>query len=104
MRIPSILFCFLVFLFSCNNAEKKEDRLEGDIQALKKYYFPLDELSEDGLVYEYAEDSTGLKMDYWLYKSVKDEAGDRFLIGTNYDASFEQKQSLDKKSLWAPMQ
>jgi hypothetical protein len=93
MYIRCILFCLLVFSFSCESAKiKTEDKLEGDIQALKKFYFPLDELSEDGLVYEYAEDSVGLKMDYWLYKSVKDEAGDRFLIGTNYDATFEQKQ------------
>lgn len=93
MYIRCILFCLLVFSVSCDSEKKNtKDIFDGDIQALKKYYFPLDELSEDGLVYEYSEDSAGLVMDYWLYKSVKDEAGDRFLIGTNYDATFEQKQ------------
>jgi hypothetical protein len=73
-----------------NNDQTNDDKVADSLQPLKKFYFPFDELSE-GLVYEYVDDSTGFTVDYWLYKTVKDEAGDRFLIATGYDAFFEQR-------------
>jgi len=93
------IFCIftaltLLSLNSCgnekNNNKSNAETLADSLQPLKKYYFPFDELSE-GLVYEFVDDSMGVAVDYWLYKTVKDEAGDRFLIATGYDAFFEQR-------------
>jgi hypothetical protein len=84
----------MIFLFSCKNniTESKIDTKKNSdsLQVLKKFYYPLDSL-EEGLVYEFVDDSTGYTYDYWLYKTVKDDAGDKFLIGTGYDAFFEQR-------------
>jgi hypothetical protein len=89
-----ILFSLTVLL-SCNNRKTNNDNGKNSnsekIQALKKFYYPFDELANDGLVYEYVDDSLGAVVDYWLFKTVKDEAGDRFLIGAGYNALFEQR-------------
>jgi hypothetical protein len=76
-------------LSACNNENKNAKKIE--YQSLKKFYYPLEELKGDGLVYEYYNDSLGLVTDYWLYKTVKDDAGDLFLIAAGYNAIFEQQ-------------
>lgn len=96
MRTILCIFAALAVLSlnSCgnekNNAHTNDNKVADSLQPLKKFYFPFDELS-DGSVYEYVDDSMGVAVDYWLYKTVKDEAGDRFLIATGYDAFFEQR-------------
>lgn len=86
---------FLAVLFALNSCKYKDNKqsqlITNELQALKKFYYPFDELSADGLVYEYVDDSMGAVVDYWLFKTVKDEAGDPYLIGTGYDARFEQR-------------
>ena len=57
---------------------------------IKAYYFPIKAL-EEPLVYEYVDDSTG-QTDYWLYNTVYDQAGNQFLLGTNYNQKGEQQQ------------
>jgi hypothetical protein len=92
MRYLTYFIVIALLLSSCNNTENKESqKTTNDIQALKKFYYPFDELSGDGLVYEYVDDEKGEVVDYWLFKTVKDEAGDPYLIGTGYDARFEQR-------------
>jgi len=89
MRTLFILFFSVMVLSACNNENKNEKQVE--YQSLKKFYYPLEELKGDGLVYVYYNDSLGLVTDYWLYKTVKDDAGDLFLIAAGYNAIFEQQ-------------
>lgn len=87
---PTLLLLF----FSCNSNKDQSSTSKTDTvspQALKKFYYPLEELSEDGLVYVYIDDSVKAPADYWLFKTVKDEAGNLFLIGNSYDAKLEQR-------------
>lgn len=62
-----------------------------DLQQLKKYYYPIDSLQE-GMVYEYVDETTGNLVGYWSYKTVEDEAGNHYLISTGYNPFFEQEQ------------
>ena len=88
-------FLFLLIslvLFSCQSPEPSNTTPEStDLQQLKKFYYPIDDL-EDGMVYEYVDEKTGSVVGYWHYSTVKDEAGNRYLIGTNYNPFFEQDQ------------
>ena len=91
------LFSALVlslFLFSaCQpQAPKNEEHPVTELEAnnIKAYYFPIKAL-EEPLVYEYVDDSTG-QTDYWLYNTVYDQAGNQFLLGTNYNQKGEQQQ------------
>jgi hypothetical protein len=86
-NIPLLFFMFLL-LFACNGVKKNTG--EKEIQSLRKFYFPIEELMGDGLVYEYLDDSLKVVADYTLYKTVKDEAGDLFLVAARYNGLFEQ--------------
>ena len=88
MKLQLCLFSLILVLAACNTKTEQKSSVD---QSLKKFYFPLSELSADGLVYEFVDDSLGVAVDYWLYKTVKDNAGDLFLIATGYDALFEQR-------------
>ena len=88
MKLQLCLFSLLLVLAVCSTKNEQKSSVD---QSLKKFYFPLSELSADGLVYEFVDDSLGVAVDYWLYKTVKDNAGDLFLIATGYDALFEQR-------------
>ncbi len=86
-NIPIVLFA-VILLLACNDKKKKS--APSTMEVLNKYYYPLQELNGDGMVYEYWNDSLKLVADYWLYKTVKDEAGDLFLISAGYNGLFEQ--------------
>ncbi|AFC24737.1 hypothetical protein SGRA_2006 [Saprospira grandis str. Lewin] len=83
-----------LFLFSaCQpQAPKTEEQPATEVEAnnIKAYYFPIKAL-EEPQVYEYVDDSTG-QIDYWLYNTVYDKAGNQFLLGTNYNQKGEQQQ------------
>jgi hypothetical protein len=88
MKNIPLLFFMSLFLFACNGFQKNTG--EKEIQSLRKFYFPIEDLMGDGLVYEYLDDSLKVVADYTLYKTVKDEAGDLFLIAAGYNGFFEQ--------------
>jgi hypothetical protein len=88
MKNILIVLIAVVFLLACNDKNKKS--APAKMEALNKYYYPLQELSGDGLVYEYLNDSLKIVADYWLYKTVKDESGDLFLIAAGYNSLYEQ--------------
>ena len=95
----SLLVYFSIFLlstlFACQertttiNPEGISSQEE--VQQLKKFYYPIDSLG-DGMVYEYVDEQTGSTVGYWHYNTIKDEAGNRYLIGSNYSPFFEQEQ------------
>ena len=91
-KIYFIVFALVIGSCKSDNSKKSNENksMNDSLQVLKKFYYPIDSL-EEGLVYEYVDDSTGFTYDYWLYKTVRDDAGDKFLIGTGYDAFFEQR-------------
>lgn len=88
----NLLYLLIVLLFcACQGNGSEKSKTSADAaQPLKKFYYPVDSL-EDGLVYEFVDDSTGNTINYYLFKTVKDEAGDKFLICTGYNAFFEQQ-------------
>lgn len=91
------LFALSLFWFSCEPTSSKIEDSTVNEEAtpetinLKPYYYPLDSL-KDGWVYEYANKESMTVVYYWSFKVVKDEAGDRYLIGVRYNPFFEQDQ------------
>lgn len=79
-----ILLLFGSFLLACNPETPESQTVQ-----LKEYYYPIDSL-KDGWVYEYADKATNIVSHFWFFKTVKDEAGDRFLVGVRYNAFYEQ--------------
>lgn len=79
-------FTLLFFFLSCKSGKEEPKALD-----LRPYYYPLEKLT-DGLVYEYIDENTGQISDYWLFRLVKDDAGDKFLISAGYNAKGEQTQ------------
>ena len=63
MKHQLCLFSLILVLAACNTKTEQKSSVE---QSLKKFYFPLSELSADGLVYEFVDDSLGVAVDYWL--------------------------------------
>lgn len=59
---------------------------------LKPYYLPIEELAEDGLVYEYR--AVGESLDppyYWYYRLVEQDTG-TFMASMNYNENFVPSQ------------
>ena len=98
MKNIPLLFFISLFLFACNGFQKNTG--EKEIQSLRKFYFPIEDLMGDGLVYEYLDDSLKVVADYTLYKTVKDEAGDLFLIAAGYNGcvNIELWKRMQKES------
>ena len=85
-----VLFCYLC---ACQTAIQQNPAPNNSasnypIDTLKSYYYPLKDLQE-GLIYEYAYQSTQQTAYYWFLKTVTDEAGHWNLVGTRYGANFE---------------
>ncbi len=97
MRIFCIILLAKLFLLSActsTNVEKEEEQNKDEsYQMLKDYYYPVDDLAE-GMVYIYENKKMNNQPDYWLYKTVYDEAGNQFLVATQYNLFFDQRQML----------
>lgn len=75
-----MLYSFLLLLLCTSCGEGKRN--------IKKYYFPLIQLQNNGLVYEYeTAEEERLPPFYWYYQSIRDTTG-KYLIGTYYDYDF----------------
>ncbi len=85
--MKNVLFLFglgLLTFFSCNTKEQKRD--------IKEFYFPSENMIEEGRVYEYkAMNNDSLPPEYWYYKSVETDSA-LYFTGTYYDHNFEIRQ------------
>ena len=80
--IASILS--LVLLAACTNDSKRN---------IKDYYFPLEKMLNNGIVYEYeALHADSIAPYYWYYQTVQIPDSPMVLVGTYYDANFQQRQ------------
>jgi hypothetical protein len=85
LRILFLLIIPVSFFLSCQPNQSENPKLDG----LKAYYYPVNEL-EDGLVYVYENTTLNNQPEYWLHKTVYDEAGNQFLVSSKYNLLFNQ--------------
>jgi len=64
-----------------------------DKRNIKEYYFPLEKMLNNGIVYEYeALHADTIAPYYWYYQTVQMPDSPMVLVGTYYDAGFQQRQ------------
>jgi len=84
LRLILAFALFLTFLTACTNDGERN---------IKAYYYPLEKMLNQGIVYEYE----GLHADsvapyFWYYQTVQLPDSPMVLVGTYYDANFQQRQ------------
>lgn len=82
MKNIILSICVLLLSIGCQESEEKGE--------YEQFYFPYESL-EDGLIYEYESTRDTAGVEYWFYKSLKDDQG-WHLTGTYYDAYFQIRQ------------
>lgn len=93
IRLSLISACLMFVLFSCKNETSTSSASENTFHQLKDYYYPVNEL-EEGLVYLYENEALNNQAEYWLHKTVYDEAGNQYLVSTQYNLLFNQNQMI----------
>jgi hypothetical protein len=84
----TLLFFFSTLLVLACGTDKRD---------IREYYFPVNQLEKQGLVYAYAsEEGDSTDRRYWFYNAFVRDSG-VFLVGTQYDRYFDINQIVREK-------
>lgn len=93
IRFSLITISLFFILLSCKNEAASNNDQSSSFLQLKEYYYPVNDL-EKGLVYLYENEALNNQAEYWLHKTVYDEASNQYLVSTQYNIFFNQNQMI----------